>query len=452
MVSASVDGIFDLRIGGEQFLEIGHDLAPMGDTIIDATGRYVFPGLIDAHVHFRDPGSPERETFLTGTAAAAASGVTTVLEMPTSNVPITTADRLEARARHLEGRSYIDFGLYAGAGFGNLSDISDASRAGAVAFKTFAHRPQLGREAAFEGMWAAREDDLLRTIREVEKTGKVHAIHCENDALLSMFSQEIDHSDTFGEQHRHARPEVVENSSVAIVAALALTTDARLHLVHLSTGIAVRLAHAARVLGADISVETCPHYLLLDEHVLDEYGSYAKCNPPLRSRSAQTDLGSAFREGLIDVVASDHCSYTTEELDAHGNDPCGALPGLPGIEFLIPYLLHTVEHHRVDLNIAVRSMTSNPAQRFGLKTKGDIAVGLDADLTIVDPHADAHFSSGEMYIARGSQNAVYLDGIELKGRVSETYVRGRSIYENGEITGAPTYGKWLRSDSRREQR
>ncbi|MGW4423178.1 dihydroorotase [Streptosporangium sp. NPDC004631] len=445
LCSSAVSGSFDLRCEHGKIVAIDREIKPEpGDRVFDASGLLVVPGLIDVHVHFRDPGSPERESFLTGTAAAASNGVTTVLEMPTSDVPVTTAARLERRGRHLSGRSFIDFGLYAGAGHSSLDEVESCARAGAIAFKTFTHRPQPSRAAAFEGMWAVTEPQLFQTMSAVAATGRVHAVHCENDRLLEHFAAESADRPGFGERHREARPPVVEDSAIAMVGSLSLTTGARVHLVHVSTAQGVDLADGLRRAGADISVETCPHYLLLDQDTLDRYGSFAKCNPPLRAHDVRRSLLDRLRHDGIDIIASDHCSYTTEELGHHAEDPCGALPGLPGIEFLMPSLLTIAREPDQVLVDVIARMTSRPARRFGLEGKGDLVVGNDADLAVVDPRAAVPFAADAGFLAQGSRNAVYLSEVDLRGRAVATFVRGNAVFSDGAVVGSPGHGQWIR--------
>ena len=445
--STSVAGRYDIRLESGRIAAVAPSIRlEPGDRTIDAAGMTVIPGLIDVHVHFRDPGSPERESFLTGTAAAAANGVTTVLEMPTADVPITTAERLLSRARHLVGRSYIDFGLYGGAGRDSLNDVAACAKAGAIAFKTFTHRPNPSRADAFAGLWAVDEPDLLETMRAVASTGRVHAVHCENDALLEHFADQDRPDDPFGLRHRGARPAVVEESAIALVAGLSLETRSRVHLVHVSTDRAAGIADAVRRVGADLSIETCPHYLILDDRTLDRLGSYAKCNPPLRPEGTRDRLVAQLRSGLVDIIASDHCSYTTEELEQHADDPCHALPGLPGIEFLLPSLLRIAADGGIELRSVLASMTSAPAQRFGLTGKGDIVVGHDADLVVVDPSAAVSFDVDAPFHAMGSRNAVYLEAVELRGRAVTTLVRGEPVVVDGELVGSPSHGRWIRGN------
>lgn len=444
--STTSSGRLDIRVVDGSIVEIGPSLRPEGsESTLDASGLTVVPGLVDVHVHLRDPGSPERETFPTGTAAAAAGGVTTVLEMPTADLPVTTGERLAARGRHLSGRSFVDFGLYAGVGRGSIDDVAGCADAGAVAFKTFMHRPAPARAEAFEGLWVTEPDELLRAMQAVATTGRVHAIHAESDALLTHFATLDQVGESFGVRHRNMRPPVVENCAVAVVGALAMETDARVHLVHVSTDRAVSIAHAMRALGADLSIETCAHYLLLDEGTLDRYGAHAKCNPPLRPARTREQLVGAVADGRVDIVASDHCSFTPEEIRAHADDPVGALPGLPGIEFLLPSVMTVADDSGIPLRTMLAAVTSAPARRFGLPAKGDIAVGADADLVLVDPAGETRFRPDGPFHARGSVNARYLEQVTLAGTVLSTLVRGRAVLQDGELVGDVGHGRWIRA-------
>ncbi len=443
--SASVEGQLDIRIEEGRITGLGPGLRrEPGDVDLDAAGLLVLPGLVDVHVHLRDPGSPERESFPSGTAAAALNGVTTILEMPTADVPVTTGDRVARRGEHLTGRSYVDFGLYAGAGRSSLDDVAGCAAAGAVAFKTFTHRPAPSRASAFEGLWAVTAPDLLRTLQAVAMTGRVHALHCEDDSLLEYFAGRDEPTAGFGPRHRSARPPVAEQNAVASVTALAHEAGARVHLVHVSTDRAVDIACAARDIGADLSIETCGHYLLLDEGTLDRFGAHAKCNPPLRPDGTRRALVSAVSDGRVDIIASDHCSFTPQEVAEHANDPHGALPGLPGLEFLLPSLFRLVDEAGLPLRRAVTALTAAPARRFGLRRKGDLRVGYDADLVLVDPDAPVAFDPAGSYRAKGTQNARYLQGVPLRGTAVTTLVRGRPVVEDSELVGSLRHGQWIR--------
>lgn len=430
--------------GGRIAAVVGEDAVPEARETIDATGLHVLPGLIDTHVHLRDPGKIEREDWLTGTRAAAAGGVTTVLEMPIAIPPVHSAAILRDRAAHVQPRSLVDFALYAGASGDNLEDLEPLAAAGAVAFKTFRTTPVPGREAEFVGICCPDAGRMLEVMTRTARTGLLHVVHAEDQQILQATEARARATGRHdGLVHALARPEVAETASVAQCIALAEATGARLQIAHLSSAAALRLIAQAKDAGLRVTAETCPHYLMFTEDALAQWGPFAKCNPPLRSRETQDRLWEAVRAGLIDVLGTDHSPFLIEEKAPFVDNIWGAPPGMPGLEQYLPLMLTAVSRARLTLPQFVRLSSENPARLFGLwPRKGRLAAGADADLVLVDTRAEwVHDHRTLQTKARGT--ALMYDGVRLRGRPVRTIVRGRTVMADGVVTGEPGWGRWI---------
>lgn len=411
---------------------------------IDASGLYLLPGLIDTHVHLRDPARPDRETFETGTAAAAAGGVTTICEMPTSDPPVNTAFRLRDRAAALAPKAYVDYCLYGGAGPENIQEIDGMASAGAVAFKTWLHSPAPGRESEFIGLCCPSLERLPSVMAAVAKTRRIHALHCENDEVLAralISATELEGPP--GLKHAVSRPLEAEDQAVRDALAIAKTTGTRIQIVHVSSPAAVRQIVEARREGVRVTIETCPHYLVLTENTLIKYGSFAKCNPPLRNASTVDELWQCVADGNIDVIGTDHCPYLPEELEAGNSDIFASPPGIPGLETMLPVLLTAVAKNCLTLSQLVNLTSTRASQLFGLKGKGRIEAGADADITIVDLKEEWVFDGAKTF-SKASRNAKFFDGTRFTGRVAETWIRGHRTYVRGSVEGSPGRGRFVR--------
>lgn len=411
---------------------------------IDATGHHIFPGIIDTHVHTRHPGVPEREDFRSGTAAAAAGGITTIFEMPISKLPVNSGESLARRAELLQPTAHIDYALYGGAGHENLADIAAQAEAGAIAFKTFLQPPPPARLDEFFGLWCTDEVRLRDVMSAVRSTGLRHCFHCEHTATFeAMQAQLVAAGQIMGTAHARSRPPVVEDLSVAIVLALAEDLGARVQVVHCSSPRAARMARDARWRGVDATVETCPPYLFFTDEALDRLGPFAKCNPPLRSEKEVRGLRQCLREGLIEVVGTDHSPFLDADKQQGADNIFLAPPGLAGLEVLVPLMLTAAHHGWITLEDVAALCAENAAKLFGLPQKGRLQPGADADLTIVDLATTWRYDSASA-ITKSRANMRIYDGVELHGRVVATVVRGAIVFRDGVVTGAPGHGQFVR--------
>ncbi len=416
---------------------------PQSRETIDVTGLHVLPGVIDTHTHARDPSVDAREDFASATAAAAAGGVTTILEMPISTPSVHSAQTFERRVEIVSPKAHVDFGLYGGAAGDNLDEIEGLAAAGVVGYKTFRTPLPVGREREFVGLCAPNAADYFAALQRVAATGLIAAVHAEDAELLATNQRRLQAAgDRRPMSHARWRPEVVEVSSVAQSIELATAAGARLQIAHCSTPAAVRLATSARQ-AASITVETCPHYLFLTEADIDRYGPFAKINPALRSEATVEGLWASLVRGEIDVIGSDHSPFLVAEKAPFGDDMWGALPGAPGLEALLPLMVTAVADGRLTLEQMVAVTSTNAARLFGLRDKGLIRPGADADFAIVDLAHRGTIDTGK-WLTRSRGTAAVWDGRPVRGRVETTIVRGRVVVRGGALVGERGWGRLVR--------
>lgn len=420
---------------------------PAARACLDARGLHVLPGLIDTHVHIRAPARPDREDFVSGTSAAAAGGITTILEMPISDPPVNSAARLIRRRAQLQPHALIDFGLYGSLSPANVAEIPLMVEAGAIAFKTFMTNPPPGREDEFVGLCCPDPTDLHDLMAAVAQTPLLHCFHCEHAGLLELFLGKVRTSGKItGLAHARSAPPIVEELAVANLLVFAELFRSRVQIVHLSSFKAAQLAKEAKAKGIDVSVETCPQYLFLTMAELAKHGPFAKCNPALRTAEEVAALWPYLRDGTIDVVGSDHSPYVVSEKAVGQDDIFRATAGVPGLENMLPLMLTAVNQGRLTLPALTRLTSLNAARRFRLSTKGRIKTGLDADLTLVDMNADWSFDRRRTF-SKGGINMHAYHGLPLRGQVRTTLVRGEVVFHEGQITMQPGHGKCLVPDA-----
>ena len=416
---------------------------PEARDLIDATGLYVLPGVIDTHTHARDPSVDAREDFATATAAAAAGGITTILEMPISTPSVHSAATFDRRVEIVGPKAHVDFGLYGGAAADNLAEIEGLAAAGVVGYKTFRTPAPGGREREFIGLCAPDAADYFAALREVASTGLVSAVHAEDAQLLAANQRDLVAAGDRGPlSHTRWRPEVVELASVAQSIELAIAAGARLQLAHCSNPTALGLAAAARRRGR-VTVETCPHYLFLSEADLERHGPFAKINPALRSHESVEGMWAGIAAGEVDVIGSDHSPFLVEEKAPFADDMWGALPGAPGLESLLPLMLTAVADGRLSLEAVAALTSGNAARIYGLRDKGEVRVGADADLAIVELGHEGTIDTGT-WLTRSRGTAAVWHGRRVRARITTTIVRGRGVFRDGEVVGPPGWGRLVR--------
>ncbi|MFM8533052.1 MAG: dihydroorotase, partial [Acidimicrobiia bacterium] len=401
-------------------------------------------GLIETHVHTRHPGIAEREDFLSGTAAAAAGGITTLFEMPIAKVPANSAAGVEQRVAAMTPQAHIDFALYGGAGHENVHDIAGQAAAGVVAFKTFLQPPPPTRLDEFFGLWCTDHAALRRVMAAVAATGLRHCFHCEDAPMFQALQAKLEEAGRRrGRAHAESRPPIVEEVSVAMVLALAAESAGPVGVVHCSSARSAQLVAEARARGIDATVETCPPYLFFTDEALDRLGPFAKCNPPLRSAEGVAELWRALDAGLIHYIGTDHSPFLAGEKASSADDIFKAPPGLCGLEMMTPLMLAAVSDGRLTLPRMVELCASRAADLFRVNGKGRVAEGADADLTLVDLGAEWTYDH-QQAITKSRDNMAIYNGVRLRGRVVSTFVRGVRVFHEGAITGPAGHGRFVR--------
>lgn len=374
----------------------------------------ILPGGIDSHVHFREPGQTCKEDFLTGTRAAACGGVTTVLDMPNNKVPVLTPARLEEKLEAVSRNAIVDFGLFAGTGTdSNIAAMRKITRL----FKLYT--------ASTTGNLLVDEpEDQKEIVGKVREADGILSIHCEDENLLLALRKEAARG---LDEHDHQRPEKAEVDAIRRI--LSFHSGEKMHICHLSS-----VEGLALLAGSDATCEVNPAHIFLSKE--KNLGAYGKLNPPLRSKSTQAALLQALCDGAIDIAASDHAPHTRKEKE---DDFEAALPGVPGVETMLPLLLTLLKDGRMGIERFVEVASQRPAEIFGLEGKGKIEVGADADLIVVDMKQRHKIRADKLHSKCGWTPFEGLTGIFPKA----TFLRGELIAEDGECVGKPGFGKYL---------
>jgi dihydroorotase (multifunctional complex type) len=402
----------DILVTGERIAVVGSDLsAGTPDApIIDVSGLTIFPGLIDVHVHLREPGGEHKEDFYSGTCAALAGGVTTVFAMPNTSPPISDVAALADALQRASRKAVCDYGLYIG---GTPDNAEQAARLEqAVALKLY-----IGSSTG-----DLLVDQLPAQIAHFEgyPRQRIIAVHAEDEAAVRFFAA-----------RGQRRPAICAALATAHVLALAEQIGRRLHICHVSTGHELALIAAARGRGLDVTCEVTPHHLFLSSDDEARLGPLGRVNPPLRSTS---DVASLWEhKAVIDMLATDHAPHTLDE--THSDSPPS---GMPGLETMLPLLLTAAREGRISLPDIARWTAWRPADVFGLAHKGRIAQGFDADLTLVDLAATWTIGQEPLFTRCGWTPFA---GREMSGRIVRVYLRGKMVYENGRILAAPGSGQ-----------
>lgn len=422
--------------------------APPAREEIDATDCYVMPGFVDSHVHCRAPARPDRETWQSATKAAAAGGVTTIIEMPTSSPPASTPEAVRNRRITGEAACYVDFALYAGGAVADAESAQALAEEGIVGYKIFSHAPPPNRLPEFVGLCAPDYATLFSSLSSIATTGLPCVVHSEDESLLEWG---VDRMRKEGRTdilaHADSRPPYVETAAIGFVLVLAEELGIHLHLPHVSTSWGVRLATQAKERGVNVTVETCPHYLLFDRDDMVRTGLFSKLNPPLRSAEDQQALWDEVRDGGIDILSSDHSPYLKAEKE--NADVWSAPSGHPELDAAFPGILSRVVEGSLTYRRAVELLSANPARIFGLDGKGAIEAGKDADFVIFDPRQTWTFRKEDAFSGVRDTYLLY-DGQEMHGRVVRTVCRGATVYVDGKITGQEGHGRLVRPGRRPE--
>jgi dihydroorotase len=401
---------------------------------IDVTGKHVLPGVIDAHVHLREPGMTYKEDYASGTGAAALGGVTCVLDMPNTEPPTNTAARLIEKLAAVKGSAWTDYGMYGLISTGDFGHVEEMTRAGVIGFKAF-----LGQSEHGSGCPLPPDDGELYAAMTVLSTFGVRlAVHAENHDIMRWRIEEMKRAGiTDFTAHRHSRPPVVEVEAIQRVGIFAQYTGCAVHIVHVSSGDGAMAVRTIRARGVDLTAETCPHYLLLDgDEALTNV--QRRVNPPVRGHRDAAALRRALADRHLQLVASDHAPHSAAE--KAGPAVWDVRAGLPGTQHLLQLLLGHREELALSLPDIVRVTSAEPARVWGLwPRKGSLAPGADGDLTVVD--LDLPWTIDSTSIRAKSPYNPYL-GWSSTGKAITTIVRGNVVADEGLLLGEPL-GHWV---------
>jgi allantoinase len=414
---------------------------PDAEELIDARGKVVLPGGIDSHVHFNEPGRTDWEGFETGTRSAASGGITTVIEMPlNANPPTTNARAFDLKVRTVAAKALIDYALWGGLVADNVEELEGLQRAGVLAYKAF---------MIDTGTEFARADDgvLWEGMQRVMAWDGMIGIHAENHDLAARLRNRLERA---GRRDMRAwgesRPPMVELEAIQRALSLARGAGCRLHVLHVSLAEGASLVAAARSAGQAATLETCPHYLLLDDEMFARLGPVAKCAPPLRPRAAVEALWGRVLDGTIDCLASDHSPCPPEAKLRGVDNVWEAWGGISGVQTLLPLMVSEGVHRRgLSLERLVGLTAANPAKIFRLyPRKGTLLPGADADITILDLDREWTITPESLHYRH--RQTPFL-GWTVKGWIDRVLVRGRTVVQNGEIVETSGHGHLVRATS-----
>lgn len=389
------------------FIENGKIVEKCSGDVFNASGLVVLPGMIDCHVHFREPGLTQKEDFLTGSRAAAKGGVTTIIDMPNNNPPTTTSAALEQK-RQLAKKSIVNYGFYFGATSDNITEINKSKNV-----------------AGIKVYMGSSTGNLLVTdeaaLHRIFSCGRLITVHAEDEGMIKR-NVEIYKHEHNPEIHCKIRSNEVAASAVKKAIEIARAHNARLHIAHVSTKEELALISGEK----NVTCEVSPHHLFLTADAM-KMGNFAKMNPPLRSSEDVAALWKAINDGIITCIATDHAPHLPAEKE---QDYWKAPAGVPGVETMLPMMMNAVSEGRLSLQQLVKLCSENPAKLMGLKEKGSIEQGFDADLVIADLKKEETIKNSDIV---SKCHWTLFDGMKVRGRVIATVVNGELAYNGGSF-------------------
>ena len=441
VVSAAGSRVADVLVDGEKIAAVGEGLAVDGAKVVDVRGKLLFPGFIDAHTHFDLDvcNTTTADNFDTGTRSAIHGGTTMVIDFACPNKGETLGYGLDLWHKKADGRSSCDYSFHMTIDDWNegiKNEIPAMFAAGIPSFKMYMTYPAM----------MIGDQDLFSALLELKKYGGIAGVHCENAGVIdALIAQHKAEGKTAPSSHPECRPNPLEAEAVAHLLRIAEVADVPIVIVHLSTKEALLEVMHARERGQKVYVETCPHYLLLDDSVYDDpdYSRAARyvCAPPIRKTEDQRVLWAALRKGEIQTVSTDHCSFTLEQKDAGRGDFTRIPGGLPGVETR-GELLYTygVTTRKISLATMCRVLSENPAKLYGMfPRKGVLQAGADADIVVYDPQADHLLRAEDMTSLAGYTP---YEGFPIRGGIRQVWLRGRLAVEDGFVLAGPD-GKYI---------
>lgn len=379
--------------------------------VVDLKGKYILPGLIDAHVHFRVPGNEEEEDWVTGSKAALAGGVTTVLDMPNNKPSIVDADSLARKRAIVERDAMVNYGFFVGANGENIKEVSEVRNVAGV---------KLFMGSSTGKLLVDKKSDIEGYLREMGKIRRIVAVHAENEDCINNLKEQFDGIEDPSVHSKIRGPECARDACKDLLH-LAKKSNARVHICHVST--AGELEVIRKFKNKNVSCEVTPHHLFLNTDDYNRYGNLIKVNPPVRDPADQVAMWEGVKDGTVDIIATDHAPHTRKNKRLSYSEVAS---GVPGVQIMLPLLLDAVNKGTITLETVVRLCSYNPARIYGIKNKGQIKVGYDADLTIVDMNLLERLCHVYLWT---KVNWSPFHGWILKGFPVMTYVGGELMYQ-----------------------
>jgi allantoinase len=388
----------------------------------------LLPGLIDSHIHINEPGRTEWEGFATATRAAAAGGYTTLVDMPLNCLPATTSvDALEAKRAAARNQCRVDWAAWGGVSGHNAEDIEPLARAGVRGFKCFLAEPGI------DGFCRVDEAELRAAAPHLARTGLPLLVHAELPKFLAPADPNADpcRYDTW----LRSRPDQVEVEAIRLTIRLCREYRFRLHIVHLATAETLPDIRSAKEEGLPLTVETCPHYLHFAAEDIPDGSTLHKCAPPIRGAADREQLWGAVRDGLIDLIATDHSPCPPEMKHQDTGNFLAAWGGIASVSVALPVVWTGMRARGFTLGDLARLLSQKPAQLAGLTgRKGAIASGYDADFVVFNPDQEQTVTAAQLHTRHNISPYV---GENLFGTATATYLRGKLVFENGNFSGSP---------------
>jgi len=428
-------GPASIHVSGGLITDVtAYEEVPGGCEVFDADAAAVMPGLVDSHVHVNEPGRTEWEGFETATRAAAAGGVTTVVDMPLNSIPpTTTAEGLARKRERAEGKCSVDVGFWGGVVPGNVAELGPLWEAGVVGFKCFLI------DSGVEEFPNVTEETLRPALEELAALGSTLIVHAEVPGP-------VEQADAGGDPRRYetflrSRPRAAEDEAVRLMLRLCRETGARVHIVHHSSADALPLLREAKRDPLPFTAETCPHYLCFAAEDVPDGATEFKCCPPIRERENREQLWAALAEGTLDMVVSDHSPCPPELKLPEAGDFLRAWGGISSLQLRLPAVWTEARRRGHTLVELARWLAGAPAELCGLsKIKGAIEPGLEADFVVFDTEAAFRVEPEQLH---HRHKLTPYAGRELQGVVTQTFLRGEKIFDRGDFPLKPA-GRLLR--------
>jgi allantoinase len=428
----------NIGIKNGKIAALGQVLDGEAKQVIDAEGKTIFPGMIDVHVHFDEPGREKWEGFETGSAMLAAGGCTTFFDMPLNGIPSTVnQEAFVEKVAIGQAKSHIDFGLWGGFVPENLDDLTDLSDAGAIGFKAFLS------PSGNPYFHSVDDRSLLEGMKRIAKTGALLALHSESAPIVTFLQAEKEAQGLTGyDDYAESRPIQAETEAVSRALIFADLTGCPLHFVHISTAEAVDLIQAAKQKGQNVTLETCAHYLLYNHEDFCRKGVVGKCAPPLRSETERSSLVDRLIQGKIDMISSDHspCEWKDKQTD----NLFAAWGGISGGQFTLLSAIEIALAHNLPLTQVADYTAKKPAKRFRIDgQKGEICEGTDADLAIISLDVPERVTKDRLY--QKNKFSLYEDHV-FPSSIQMTISRGTIVYSAENEINHEARGKWIRPE------